>query len=490
MPLLATLPLDVLARILTLTADYNTLRAAALSCKGLYAAYEAYPIGINKSVAFNLLPAAVLAPALRAIRVGDELASISTSDNVEDIMHKHDEVRVFDTLLTSTECTALQSRACVVARIEVMFSRTFKDRTSVSSSRLSAGESELFQKALHRIWLFTQVIRHCYVDFPDEVGRDEVADFEWRKDLLYANLSSQDLWEIETVLRWLYVACEDLKAFVDPDYVPIIVQVGPDGFINLFDKEPSEVDEVIPDIDEPLGFEWEEDIRAVLEERKFEVPGGVSRPESAPKGLNPLLQTVFGKDDMCASCSSKIGLALLNQTNWEYNKWLRSFDRLQYLLPHNLVSNTHERRTLTAYFKHPLQHMTKPTPTADTGSPISTLRVLRELFDLPNVVTSPRLQAHMLADGFSSMTPHDWLCPTCLVEFITRHLWIWWWNEKARGRVLGEPLREDCWYGYECRTQTHNFSHAQKLNHLCVNTNEERLAAKKAGTAQGNAGGP
>ncbi|KZV84868.1 hypothetical protein EXIGLDRAFT_776117 [Exidia glandulosa HHB12029] len=480
MTTLATLPLDVLARILALAADYNTLHAAALSCKNIYGAYAAYPTGIPKSVAFNLIPGAALAPALRAIRVGNELESISlTSDKAEDIMDKHDEARVFDTPLTLAECAALQSRTLVASRIEALYSRRFKDRTSESSSRLLAGESEVFQKALHRIWLFTHVIRHCYVDYCDEV-----ADFEWREDLFYANLSSQDLWEIETIRRWLYVECEDLEAVVEPDCVPIIVQVGPEGFIKIFNEEPYELDEAIGDVDQPIEFEWEEDILAVLEARKIDLP----EDESAPKGLNPILQVVFGKDDMCASCSSKTGLALLNQTNWEYTRWLRSLYQFQYLPP-NLVHNNHERRALETYFRYPLQDVSIPTPTANTGSPISTLRVLRELFDLPNVVTSPRLQAHMLADGFSSITPHDWLCPSCLIDFITRRLWIWWWNEKARGRVLGEPLREDCWYGYECRTQTHNSSHAQRLNHLCVNTNEERLAAKRARGAQGHGGG-
>mmetsp|Transcript_4901 Transcript_4901/g.4153 ORF Transcript_4901/g.4153 Transcript_4901/m.4153 type:complete len:190 (-) Transcript_4901:33-602(-) len=27
--------------------------------------------------------------------------------------------------------------------------------------------------------------------------------------------------------------------------------------------------------------------------------------------------------------------------------------------------------------------------------------------------------------------------------------------------------RQDCWYGKGCRTQTHNYGHAAKLNHIC-----------------------
>ena len=31
-------------------------------------------------------------------------------------------------------------------------------------------------------------------------------------------------------------------------------------------------------------------------------------------------------------------------------------------------------------------------------------------------------------------------------------------------------IREDCWYGKDCRTQHHNPAHAMRLNHVCLNT--------------------
>ncbi|GAW01124.1 hypothetical protein LENED_002703 [Lentinula edodes] len=53
-------------------------------------------------------------------------------------------------------------------------------------------------------------------------------------------------------------------------------------------------------------------------------------------------------------------------------------------------------------------------------------------------------------------------------ELFTRskNLWVWLRQVKANSA----PLAENCWYGYNCRTQTHNLAHAQKLNHLCEQT--------------------
>ncbi|KZV84865.1 hypothetical protein EXIGLDRAFT_726679 [Exidia glandulosa HHB12029] len=483
MPLLATLPLDVLDRILAFAQDYHTLRAVSLSCKSIYKVYKAHPTSIDKSVAFNLIPGTALAPALQAIRVEHDLAYRSLVDDqgVKVIVHEHDEAKVLNTPLTPAECKSVQARAMVAARLEIFYSRKCKDRSSGSSSRLSASESETFQKSLHRIWLRTTVIRHCYLEMSTTFS-----DFDWRKDLFYSTLSSQDIWELDTVRRWLDDISSNLDSGVDEEHIPLLVAAGPEGIMKLYEMDPSyEVDDSFHDVDEPLDFEWEEDIRLVLGERKIDV----NEDGTVPKGLKPLLETVIGKDDPCTVCSAPLGFALLNKTNWEYSGWLAMGSFL--FFPQYLRANSFERNALGAYLRNPLLDVTITTY-IPTASPMSNATVLRELFELPNVITSPRLQAHMLKDSFSSISSDDWICTSCTSNFITQRLWIWWWNEKARGRVVGGTLREDCWYGYECRTQTHNPAHAQKLNHLCVNTYAERQAAKraKAAAAQGSDGGP
>ncbi|KAJ3812635.1 hypothetical protein F5876DRAFT_63805 [Lentinula aff. lateritia] len=55
----------------------------------------------------------------------------------------------------------------------------------------------------------------------------------------------------------------------------------------------------------------------------------------------------------------------------------------------------------------------------------------------------------------------DDLCQGCFKSFLIENLWVWLRQVKANSA----PLAENCWYGYNCRTQTHNLAHAQKLNH-------------------------
>ncbi|KAG6903246.1 hypothetical protein C0995_000141 [Termitomyces sp. Mi166 len=61
----------------------------------------------------------------------------------------------------------------------------------------------------------------------------------------------------------------------------------------------------------------------------------------------------------------------------------------------------------------------------------------------------------------------DWLCEPCIVELFQAHLHLWLLERK---REKGDEIKEDCWYGYNCRTQRHSVHHAGRLNHLCEPT--------------------
>jgi hypothetical protein len=74
----------------------------------------------------------------------------------------------------------------------------------------------------------------------------------------------------------------------------------------------------------------------------------------------------------------------------------------------------------------------------------------------------------------------DWLCEQCLEKFMRDHLHIWYVGQKVKRKLLflitslkclftrfslgGYAIPENCWYGYNCRTQTHKPAHAGKLN--------------------------
>ncbi|KAJ7848824.1 hypothetical protein B0H14DRAFT_2766833 [Mycena olivaceomarginata] len=55
----------------------------------------------------------------------------------------------------------------------------------------------------------------------------------------------------------------------------------------------------------------------------------------------------------------------------------------------------------------------------------------------------------------------------CFTKFLEEHLWIWILEERIKG---GWTPPEDCWYGWNCRTQVHKRSHAETKNHLCIPT--------------------
>ncbi|KAM0052565.1 putative transcription factor C2H2 family [Helianthus debilis subsp. tardiflorus] len=62
------------------------------------------------------------------------------------------------------------------------------------------------------------------------------------------------------------------------------------------------------------------------------------------------------------------------------------------------------------------------------------------------------------------------LCNDCydkLVSFL-----LYWFRISLPKNHLPEDAaqREDCWYGYACRTQNHNADHARKRNHVCPPT--------------------
>lgn len=59
------------------------------------------------------------------------------------------------------------------------------------------------------------------------------------------------------------------------------------------------------------------------------------------------------------------------------------------------------------------------------------------------------------------------LCNDCYNKFVD---FLLYWFRISMPRSLLPPeasTREDCWYGYACRTQHHSYDHARKRNHVC-----------------------
>lgn len=58
------------------------------------------------------------------------------------------------------------------------------------------------------------------------------------------------------------------------------------------------------------------------------------------------------------------------------------------------------------------------------------------------------------------------ICKDCFAVFVDQTLLTW-----MQEFLVDHPsIRENCWWGIDCRTQYHNPDHAKKLNHICERT--------------------
>ncbi|KAF8491290.1 hypothetical protein JB92DRAFT_3100544 [Gautieria morchelliformis] len=68
--------------------------------------------------------------------------------------------------------------------------------------------------------------------------------------------------------------------------------------------------------------------------------------------------------------------------------------------------------------------------------------------------------------------PDAWFCFQCVAHVTSQGLFEWWVSERRSSLERQDGIlvaRPDCWYGRECRTQTHNDSHAERFNrYQCI----------------------
>jgi len=85
------------------------------------------------------------------------------------------------------------------------------------------------------------------------------------------------------------------------------------------------------------------------------------------------------------------------------------------------------------------------------------------------------------ASTIQQLIANEYVCKECATE-VFRELCYTYREREVQNADLPAfaQNRANCWYGKECRSQTHNEQHARRLNHICEN-------AKKPGN---NAGAP
>ncbi|KAH7106722.1 hypothetical protein BKA62DRAFT_213980 [Auriculariales sp. MPI-PUGE-AT-0066] len=482
------LPPEIVDVIFTRFDDIETLRNVRLVCRFCDSVYSAHSSALREAAVVNALGhEGILLPALREVRVSAYLDAENSPNSFEDAFNGITEEGVKHIEITWKEAEKLMVRANVCQRLEIGYSRSCKDRQSGCDSRLTPEESLRFRRAICRAWVLSDVFRYCMeADLMEFWTFDEEDRISARKTVFYSALSDQDLYDLNMVVEW---TASDGDSSND---LALIFETGPEQYLEGY--ENVDRSELTTSGDHDENFDWGSDIDHQWEERRVTLQNGV------PNGVQPLIQPI-GSDDMCSKCGLPAGLKLWNEQNWRYLSSCLPIWKpwsMPEFFPGVLGRNSFETKLLRAYIENPNRDfstfnndyafMSSPSQSPYSkqdspevlGGPILVHRILHELFNLSNQVDSSTLQASMAADGYYTTLPSDWLCLGCLRSFVKARYWIWWYDRKARGKVSGQGLKEDCWYGIDCRTQGHNAAHAGKLNHLCLNTYEERERRKRA----------
>ncbi|KAK7694337.1 hypothetical protein QCA50_001520 [Cerrena zonata] len=428
------LPSDIVDRILMSIPDFTTLSAALLTSKAhVYNVYQAHPKSVFHAVAYNITGPAIR-QALCVAKMAEEAEALydEESDDSDEqatviVELLSDDEQVIEKLLSDKNVTSvLRKNAKIVNKLEDLFSRRNKDRTSTKTA-LTEAESKRFHRGIYRLWALVLFQEHNYGDTLEE----KITDY-------LENLSLSEILEIDRVRDffddtrlWLNLACHD---------------------------SPTEPSQFIPCPNGLLSAIEELDIIRFIEEYSINPPQKVFNSLSktlitrhqlddkkrAEQRAKAIIDNVEGPNDICHRCNAVKGLQLWGPTNWDL---LRGHLELKNVFLGYLRTNPIERAAFRQYVfdnYHPLRGV---------GHQFSDF--IEQCFDTD-------------AENTENWDKTKWHCLDCVHIFLKQRAWKWWYQQKQE--QPGYQAVDDCWYGYNCRTQTHKWAHAQKLNHLCVPT--------------------
>ncbi|KAJ7726326.1 hypothetical protein DFH07DRAFT_852854 [Mycena maculata] len=457
------IPNYIMCTILSASPDFGTLNSATGICKAWHGVFETHPKTIILSVARNVVGPA-LKHAVRFIRYpypeknenewgADEDGGDEDGENSEDTVDSENEdegpkkqakksgaksaaTPESDDIgeLSSEERGKLQNNAEIVHKLESIFSLRHKDRTS-TTSQLTVRESHRFARAMYRIMLYCELFYlPINLDDIDSMEDDPALLKIWdQRHALLSDFPMPELLEMRAVVAFLHdLIGEGLDA---DDYDHICLATGPAVILKAYSSKRFELfeDAVETEVmtsgeDNPFFGEFlSRPLDRIWTER------GVALPTS--DGLDSaILEGVRGKNDKCAQCGVVAGLGLWSEANWAN---LINVDFCA-LLPGALNENDVESDALVELFMS--------TCPADV--------VIAEIYDMK---TAP----------FAGWKRDQSLCAACLDKLIGAHLHLWLYERKVQS---GWTPTDNCWYGYNCRTQVHKREHAKARNHLCAPT--------------------
>ncbi|KAH9945585.1 hypothetical protein B0H21DRAFT_744377 [Amylocystis lapponica] len=423
---------DLIDYILSLLSDFKTLSAAILTSSTSYNVFQAHPKSIVRAIAHNVV-GPDLRLAIRVVYLDEDYSS------PEDVPSEAD-IDVDD--ISRSVAEDLVSNAAAVQGLEDLFSLRYKDRMS-STSTLSPVESLRFHRAVYRVWSWLRIAEY-YLDekgeeefefFREEAQRylsgytiDEV--FEMQKARAFLGETVQWTCHVYTTLGYCrYPNCEGRN---------VLMQVPPDILVGYRQRIVYNLSEVFD-----ADVEWTPAYINTLNTRRVDQADAMTRFDKA------ILDEVTGKQDACHRCQTVHGLNLWGRSTWPLLEGCLNLRGVCNQLPGNLPQNVAETRML-------LQHIRNTDPLQTMRNYVN---MLEELFDFE-------------ADPQGVWSKDEWYCLDCMCHLFKQRLWKWW---LAKKRQLNIPVNEDCWYGYNCRTQTHRHAHASRLNVSMCATNISQM---------------
>ncbi|KDQ62628.1 hypothetical protein JAAARDRAFT_30540 [Jaapia argillacea MUCL 33604] len=427
---------DLVDRILTLLPDFSSLRSAIRISKAVHQVFQRRPNSIIRAVAENLVGPS-LPQALRVARLQQHsIAKDKRGDFTLDELPAEEIVQ--NVVLTSTDAQLLAKNAPVVHDLEDLYSWRNKDRTS-KVSKLSEHESVPFHRAIYRFWAYQVIFGNQLPEEYDDEDEEDFHDDDY--DELYETNHEKRVSFIKSIPDPEH--CEFLRGvkFLGETLAWVETATGLHPNLTFEQYAMSFGPKVVLDSYRTGGTTFDtlrNGRRVLFIWQTLPEVLGVNYVDwmLAPEGQVPFVTQVNGAADKCQRCDAVKGVELWNISNFSHLKGMAYVgSTIAADLPGRLSENVYECRSLHACVK-------------------------KRAF-------SWEIMMHQMFNAAEGWNENDWLCIDCISAFRKEHLMGWWVNRKLAG---GSLLLEDCWYGYNCRTQVHKEAHASKLNHLCAPT--------------------
>ncbi|GAW01119.1 WD40 repeat-like protein [Lentinula edodes] len=405
---------DILLCILCALPTFEALFATVRASRAFHATYVQHGKRVLNSVAFNYVGPA-LPLALQVARYDSHLSPEGFNTGLSDNDHSTGlQVEIKDVY-------PLVNNEKVVAEWENLFSFRKKDMRH-ETSQLTSLESWQFRKAMHRLMLYTRL-------FPTDEKRTP-----------HTTGVSVGLWVDN-------VDSSDMIAS-NRDFTDIALSVGPAVILECyktlgFEPLTETINKLCTDTT-PDYFE-DKSSRPLLAGYLFKSVSAVLENRDANDHRYVSLKIIdidTLREESCSQCGAESYIGgLWGKTTWDYLS-LSSQTLGTYLFPSLSMFMKGELHRNPVEIKH-----------------VEALLVKTPFKEIHEDIYSKNLKL----PAWHDRNDDYWICQACLTQFVKDHLHLWVIMKRKEAK---ERIANDCWYGYNCRTQVHKSNHAQQLNHL------------------------